>query len=168
MLRAAHSSWKSLSVRSSAVIFCVFQCSWWPVSLLCTWDPSTSNTSVTKLLMWVQVEELVEVWLLVNTLLCSCFKVCVYRVCPGWTGERRPCDVDRRVFCQLVSRVPVLRFSVRWSLSQVRLRPSSAEMVSSSAFRSNFSASVLWNRYNCAGLKFGKVDIGRYGEVSKK
>uniref|UniRef100_A0A672ZU79 Thioredoxin-related transmembrane protein 2-B n=1 Tax=Sphaeramia orbicularis TaxID=375764 RepID=A0A672ZU79_9TELE len=23
-------------------------------------------------------------------------------------------------------------------------------------------------RYNCAGLKFGKVDIGRYGEVSKK
>lgn len=23
-------------------------------------------------------------------------------------------------------------------------------------------------KYNCAGLKFGKVDIGRYGEVSKK
>lgn len=23
-------------------------------------------------------------------------------------------------------------------------------------------------KYNCAGLKFGKVDIGRYGEISKK
>ncbi|XP_035516415.1 thioredoxin-related transmembrane protein 2-B-like [Morone saxatilis] len=23
-------------------------------------------------------------------------------------------------------------------------------------------------KYNCSGLKFGKVDIGRYGEVSKK
>lgn len=27
---------------------------------------------------------------------------------------------------------------------------------------------VLCCRYNCAGLKFGKVDIGRYGEVSKR
>lgn len=26
----------------------------------------------------------------------------------------------------------------------------------------------LWCRYNCPGLKFAKVDIGRYGEVSKK
>lgn len=27
---------------------------------------------------------------------------------------------------------------------------------------------LLWFRYNCSCLKFGKVDIGRYGEVSKR
>lgn len=32
----------------------------------------------------------------------------------------------------------------------------------------NISLFYLHFRYNCAGLKFGKVDIGRYGEVSKK
>lgn len=31
------------------------QCFWWPVSLLFTWDQSTSNTSATKPLMWVEV-----------------------------------------------------------------------------------------------------------------
>lgn len=25
-----------------------------------------------------------------------------------------------------------------------------------------------YHRYNCAGLRFGKVDVGRYGEVSQR
>lgn len=88
-------------------------------------------------------------------------------MCTGWAGEGQPCDMDCWILCQLVSRVSVLCFSVCRSLPKVG--PASPRLPHCwRPVTRPFTPSAVSYRYNCTGLKFGKVDIGRYGEVSKK
>ncbi len=160
---------KSLSSQQSpdsALCWCffVFQCFWWPVSLLSTWDQSTSNTSATKPSMWVKVEFVGAVCpSLTATIYISQTSVCAFRM--SWT--------ETAVSHGLLNFSPTGLQSVSPSPPSMLIclssKTPSSEVVSVSwRHTASVSVSFFCFRYNCAGLKFGKVDIGRYGEVSKK
>lgn len=104
------------------LLLCVLQCFWWPVSLLSTWDRSTSSTSATKPSMWVRTLE----FSLCHQEQRRVQRLLIVFVSAGRAGQRQSSDVDSWVFRQLVPWVPVLCFCLRWSLSKVRLRPPSS------------------------------------------
>lgn len=88
----------------------------------------------------------------------------------GRTTERWSSDMDCRVLCQLVSRVPVIFPDICWIVTSVSHRTYRTHMcdIILLIVVNVYCGLILIIRYNCAGLQFGKVDIGQYGAVAER